>query len=186
LSMEPISLENYYYMLHPRPVVLIVTLCPNGRVNVMPASWVTPVNDDPPVVAVAVSDENYTSECLRYCREATLNIPSEDMADLVYSLGTVSGREVDKVSRFNLKLVDSRSVKPPYIDGSLGVIEARVRGEVGVDGVTLFLLDVVAAYAKKGLFSRWGWDVSKARLLLHGAGRAFYTIGRRVWATRKG
>ncbi len=173
-----------YYMLHPRPVVLLIVSCPSGRVNAMPASWVTPVNDDPPIVAVAVDEEHCTRECLDATGEATLNIPPADKAGIVYALGTISGREVDKVREYSLKLVEARKVKAPAWAEALGVLEARVRSRVEAEGVILYLLDVVAAYAREGAYTRWGWDTSRVQPLLHGAGRVFYTPGRRVWARK--
>ncbi|RLG82942.1 MAG: flavin reductase family protein [Thermoprotei archaeon] len=179
------DLEEFYHMLHPRPVAVVITRCPNGRVNAMPASWVTPVSDEPPVVGVAIGSQAYTQECLECCGEATLNIPGPEHADLVYALGTVSGRDVDKVREFGLRLVGGRRVSVPAWQDAIGVIEGRVRQVVGVGEVKFFLLDVVAAYARRGLMGRWGWDTSRTSPLMHGWGRAFYLVGRRVFAKKR-
>ncbi|MCI4446900.1 MAG: flavin reductase, partial [Pyrobaculum sp.] len=53
---------KFYRLLHPRPTVVIASKCPNGRINLMPASWNTPVSEEPPTVAVAVEKEAYTHQ----------------------------------------------------------------------------------------------------------------------------
>ncbi|MCD6488355.1 MAG: flavin reductase [Desulfurococcales archaeon] len=55
-SPTTIDRENYY-VLHPRPVYLIVTRRKQGGYNVMAASWVMPVSEEPPLVALAISKE---------------------------------------------------------------------------------------------------------------------------------
>ena len=184
-EFEPVeNIEKYYYMLHPRPTILLLTLCPGDRPNIMPASWNTPVSEEPPILAVAVEREAYTHECLEHHGEATINIPGKEHLDLVYRLGTTSGRTVDKIKKFNLRLGKAKKVKPPIWLDAIGVIEARVHSAVDAGEVRLYLFQVLEAYTRRGLYTRWGWDFTKTNILLHGAGRAFYLVGRRIWAKK--
>ncbi len=169
---------RFYYMLHPSPTIVLVTKCPNGRFNLMPASWNVPISEEPPSVGVAVDKEAYTHECLEYHGEATINIPHGGLADIVYALGSTSGRDIDKVSRFNIRLEPSETINVPRWSDAIGVYEAVVWKKVDVGEVTFYIFRVNAAYAKEGLYTRWGWDFRKTNILLHGAGRTFYHVGR--------
>lgn len=175
---------RFYRMLHPSLTVVITSRCPNGRVNLMPASWNMPVSEEPPSIAVAIDREAYTYECLRHHGEATINIPHHGLADVVYALGSVSGRDVDKVERLGIRLEPSETVDVPRWSDAIGVYEVEVWRRVDVGEVSLHIFRVKAAYAKEGLLSRWGWDLSKTNVLLHGAGRTFYLAGRVVRARR--
>jgi len=181
------SLVNYegvfYRPLHPRPTILLVTLCPNGRVNVMPASWNMPISEEPPTIGVSVYKSAYTYQCLKHHPEATVNVPSHEYVDLVYALGTVSGRDVDKVARFNIRLTPSETVKVPTWADAVAVYETVVDREVEVGEVGLFVLRVLRVKVREGLVDRWGINLNKTNILLHGAGRSFYLVNpRRIMA----
>jgi len=177
---------RFYYTLHPRPTVVLVTLCPGGRVNAMPASWNTPVSEDPPTVAVAVERESYTHECLEHHPEATINVPPDTLVDTVYALGSVSGRDVDKVERFKLRLEPSSRVKPPRWSEAIASLEARVHSKLEVGEVTLYVFEVLEALVDTSYYTRWGWDFRRVNILLHGAGRTFYRVGRFIRASKPG
>jgi len=177
---------KFYYLLHPRPTVIVGSVCPNGRVNLMPASWNAPVSEEPPTVAVAIDSGSYTRECLDYCGEATLSIPSLEDADLIYLLGTTSGRDVDKVAQYGVELVDSVDVKPPGVKRALAILETRVLGKYQVGESVLYILQVLRARVKEGAADRYGYVLSSVSPALHGAGRYFYRVGSRREAARRG
>ncbi|MEN2999552.1 MAG: flavin reductase family protein [Acidilobaceae archaeon] len=173
---------KFYYVLHPSPTVVLFTVCPNERVNAMPASWNMPVSEEPPTVAVAVDRESFTFQCLEHRREATINVPHSGQASLVYALGSVSGREVDKVAKFGLRLEESRYVKPPRWADAIASMEGRLHAMMDVGEVRLYVFEILATYVRRDLYTRWGWDTSKVSPLLHGAGRTFYEVGKMLRA----
>jgi len=177
---------RFYYLLHPRPTVIVGSVCPNGRVNFMPASWNTPVSEEPPTVAVAIDSSSYTRECLDYCGEATLSILSLDDVDLIYSLGSTSGRDVDKVSRYGVEVVDSVAIRPPGIRRALAVLETKVLSRYQVGEAVLYVLRVVKARVREGVADKYGYIIGAASPALHGSGRYFYGVGPRREAARRG
>ncbi len=176
---------RYYYVLHPRPTIVLLTKCPNGRLNMMPASWNTPVSEEPPTVAVAVDRDSYTYECLEYHPESTINVPSSDMLDLVYRLGTVSGRDIDKIREYNIQLEESYRVSVPRWRDALASLEARVYDSMDVGEVRLYVFEILGVYVDLDFYTRWGWDFRKTNILLHGAGRNFYIVGKWIRAGKK-
>jgi flavin reductase (DIM6/NTAB) family NADH-FMN oxidoreductase RutF len=176
---------RFYYLLHPRLTIILATLCPNGRINLMPASWNTPVSEDPPTVGVAVDKESYTRECLEYSGEATINVPSSEQANLVYSLGTISGREVDKVKVYNVGFVDSKMVKVPGIDGSLAIMEGKVIDKLEIGDVVFYVFHVVRAIYRDSVADEYGYNFAAANVLLHGSGKVFYKVDpKKIWARK--
>ena len=176
---------KFYRLLHPRPTLVIVAKCPNGRLNLMPASWNTPVSEEPATVAVAVDKESYTHTCLQSHKSATLNVLPIEAADLIYKLGSVSGREVDKAKAFGVEFEPSQNVDVPRIKGALAAYEAEVFQEVEVGEVVLYIFKILATWVAPGVADQWGFDFKKVNVPLHGAGRAFYKVDPRAVYARK-
>lgn len=177
---------KFYRPLHPRPTVVLGTICKDGKVNLMPASWNTPVSEEPPTVAVAVDRSTFTYECLEYHGEATINVASDSQLQLVYELGSVSGREVDKVKKFSVELVPSVKIKPPGMQGSLAIFEGRVLTKQPVGEDMLYVFEILLVRVLDGIADEWGIRLGNANLLLHGAGRVFYRVSPTKLFAKKG
>ncbi|ADN50889.1 flavin reductase family protein [Vulcanisaeta distributa] len=175
----------FYRLLHPRPTILLITLCPGDRVNAMPASWNLPISEEPPTIGVAVYREAFTYQCLNHHPEATINIPSIDQVDLIYQLGSVSGKDVDKIREFQIQLVPSDVIKVPTWRDAIAVYETRVMNRLDVGESTLFVFEVLKVKVKPGIADEWSIDFSKTNIPLHGAGRVFYRVDPRKVFARK-
>ena len=175
----------FYRLLHPRPTILLITLCPGNRVNAMPASWNMPISEEPPTIGVAVYRETFTYQCLNHHPEATINVPSIEHVDLIYQLGSVSGRDVDKIKEFKIKLIPSDIVKVPTWGDAIAVYETRVMSRFDIGESTLFVFEVLRVKVKPGMADEWSIDFGKTNIPLHGAGRVFHRVDPRKVFARK-
>jgi flavin reductase (DIM6/NTAB) family NADH-FMN oxidoreductase RutF len=177
---------KFYRLIHPRPTIILGTICPNGRVNLMPASWNMPSSEEPPTIAVSVYRETYTYECLKYHGEATINVPGVDMLDLTYMLGSCSGRDVDKVKEFKVELIESEKIKPPGIKNSLAIYEGKVIGTLPAGECDIFLFEILNVKVKEGVADEYGLKIGdNVNLLLHGSGRVFYLVYYKKYFAKK-
>jgi len=183
-----LDVESYYRLLHPRPVVVITSLCSNKKGNAMACSWFTPVSEEPPIISIAVAKENYTCDCIKHCKEFAVNILPADLYEKVWFVGSRSGRSIDKLSLTGFNIKKGKKISVPIIEDSLGVIEARVINEVEAGECILFLGEVVAVYVRENVVTTYGWNLNRVQLLLHGWGRVFYVMNsrsRRLFAGTK-
>jgi len=180
VEIDPTS----YHVLHPRPVYLIVSRDEQGKLNVMAASWVTPVSDEPFVLAASIWTGSKTYENISRTREFTVNVVGEKHIDLVWEAGSTSGREVDKWEKLGLKPIPSSKISVPGIEGVLGFLECRVRDSIVIEESALILADVLAIHVDKELYEKYGWNLRRASILLHAGGRAFVLTGKLVFPTR--
>ncbi len=169
-----------YHVLHPRPAYLIVSMDKDGRLNVMAASWVMPASEEPPSIVVSVYREQKTYENIVETGEFTINVMGEEHAQTVYKAGTLTGRKVDKWRLLHLEPLPSKKIKVPGIKGAYAVVECRVKQLVPTGECDLVICEPQAIRARRDLYQRYGWDLKKAKILLHNRGRVFVVPGKLV------
>ena len=92
MKKKPLALSRVYRLIEPGPVVLLTT-SRKGRANVMPMSWHTMIDFDPPILGFVLSDGNYSFQTLKTTRECVVNIPTVELASKVVQCGNASGRD---------------------------------------------------------------------------------------------
>lgn len=138
-------IEHVYQLLEPGPV-LLVTTARKGRFDVMPMSWHSMFEFEPPLVGCIISTRSYTSENLRSAKECVLNIPTADLADQVVLCGNVSGRRFDKFKRSGLTPQPASCVKAPLVGECYASLECRLVDGSMIRKYSLFVLEVQQAW----------------------------------------
>ncbi|RDD52361.1 flavin reductase family protein [Nanoarchaeota archaeon NZ13-N] len=164
-----LTLMKFYYLLHPRPVVAVGSgSIKVGEINFATVSWITPVSEEPPIVGFASYKENYTNSLIEKYKQFSINI-IEDI-ELLWKVGITSGKEIDKVKEFGIKVISGKKLDVPIIEDSLGFMECKLTNSLEV-GEGIFYIGEVVNWEAKG-FGRYGWeDIS--RVPMHKGGKAF-------------
>jgi flavin reductase (DIM6/NTAB) family NADH-FMN oxidoreductase RutF len=115
MTKRPLPLSRVYCLLEPGPVVLLTT-ARRGEMDVMPLSWHTMLEFEPPLVGCVVSNRNHSFGLLKATRECVINIPTSELAEKVVACGNSSGRRIDKFAAFGLTPVPASCVGAPLID----------------------------------------------------------------------
>jgi flavin reductase (DIM6/NTAB) family NADH-FMN oxidoreductase RutF len=173
-----------YHVLHPRPAYLIVSRSRDGVLNVMAASWVMPVSEEPPYIVLSIDRETRTYRNIVETREFTINIVGVEHVDIVYKAGSISGWKIDKWRLLGLKPASSKHISVPGIQGSYGYIECVVEKMFRAGECDLVLCSPKAIHVRNDLYTRYGWDLGKARIIMHQRGRVFVLPGKLVFAHR--
>lgn len=151
MQFEEIDLSEWHYILHPRPVAIVVS----GdweNYSAMPASWVTPVSRKPPIAAVAIARSRHTYKLISKYREFALCILGLEHAKSIHMLGSVSGRDVrDKIVYAGLSKARARKISCPVIAESLAIAECLLVKDVEAGDHNLVLGEVLTAYVKTGV-----------------------------------
>lgn len=144
--MRSLKLNKAFTLMESGPVVLVVT---NGgkKSNIMTISW-TMVLDFTPRFAIATGEWNYSFKALKKTRECVIAIPTVDILDRVVGIGTCSGADTDKFTRFKLTPVPGKIVRAPLIRECVANIECRVVDIVGKHNIVV--LEAVAAHVASG------------------------------------
>ena len=178
-AIRPVDLAKAYLLLNHGPVTLVSTTHQERR-NVMAASWVMPLDFEPPKVVVVVDGRSFTRELIEASGEFALNVPFRRIAGKVLAAGSISGRDGNKFIRTGLATFAAERINAPLIADCAAWLECRVIPEVHhQQRYDLFVAEVVAAWADPAVFSerRWHFPDTERRTLHYQAGGAFFETG---------
>jgi flavin reductase (DIM6/NTAB) family NADH-FMN oxidoreductase RutF len=209
--MQPVALNHASRLINHGPTVL-VTSAHAGRRNVMAAAWSMPVEFTPPRVAVVIDKSTFTRELVLASGAFALCLPGRALADVTYTVGSTSGRDGDKFSRYGVQLatgvpgeagpsspsgpssptgesaLTADSLGLPLVQGCVAWLVCRHLPEPGAEErYDTFYGEVVAAWADPRVFAQGRWSFTDDNTELHtlhhlGAG-VFAWPGRTVQAS---
>lgn len=172
---RPVAETDARRLLAGGPVVL-VTSSWHGKSNVMPAAYVMPLSFDPPRIGLAIQPSRHSYDMIRNSEQFALNIPSRRLLHHVQYLGSVSGRDVDKLELTKLPTFKAIRVEAPLIEGCVAYIECGVEDALRVGDHVLFVGQVLAASADAEAFDGTWLLEAEAEKPLHYLGVNFYAL----------
>jgi len=150
MPKKPLSLAKVYTLIEPGPVVLLTTAAA-GKSNVMPMSWHSMLEFEPPLIGCVISDRNHSYGLLAASKECAINIPTADIADKVVGCGNTTGAKTDKFKRFGLTPGPATAVAAPLIEECFASLECRVVDTSMVKKYSFFVLRVLKAWVETPL-----------------------------------
>jgi len=177
---KEVSLDKFYRLINHGPCVLI-TSGSRSKTNIAPIAWNMPLNDEPPLIAIAIAETHYTTELIIRTGEFVINVASKDLLPAIKKCGGVSGRKTDKTKKFGLKTVAGSTVEVSHLEKAAGFLECKVVDKHFYDGVVLFIAKVQYAGVNDKLFDEY-WISDKAKVVHHLGGNYFACLGKRFKA----
>lgn len=176
MKKRNLPLAKVYALLETGPVVLVSTAS-DGEIDVMTQSWHLPMEFEPPLIGMIVSDRNHSFGLLIASGECVINIPTSRQLKAVVGCGNMSGRRVDKFGKFGLTRDEGSAVGAPLIRECYANLECRVVDASLVEKYGFFVVEVVKAWVDPAI---------KEPKTLHHRGRGRFMIaGRTVQTTSK-
>lgn len=149
---QKLPLSKVYQLFSFGPVVFI-TSADKGKANIMPISWLMPVDFEPPKLALIIGDQSHTFKLVRKSKELVINIPSKKMIKKVIGCGNCSGSRVDKFKRFDLTPLPSEKIRTPGIAECVANIECKISDDKWAGKYNIFIVEAVNCQVEKGLFN---------------------------------
>lgn len=168
---------NVAYRLIGGGAMALVTARYKGRDNLMAASWVVPVSHTPSLVAVSIHPKRYTHDLVKKSGAFILNIPGRAILEQANRCGEISGSKFDdKFAAVGLTRGAGRKVDAPWVEECLAHMECSVVDASTQGDHTLFIGEVLGAWAVENSFSdTWTLADEEVKPLYH-LGRNVYTI----------
>ncbi len=145
MKKRSLPLSQVYRLLEPGPVVL-VTIEHKEKTDIMPMSWHTMIDFEPPLIGCIISNRNYSFNNLKMTKACVINIPTVNLARKVVHCGNTSGKKIDKFKKFHLTPIAASRVKAPMIEECYANLECKVVDMKLANKYNLFILKVVKAW----------------------------------------
>jgi len=163
-------LSKVYGLIESGPVVLVST-AEQGRANIMPMSWHTMLEFEPPLIGCVISERNYTFSVLKKTKQCVLNIPTVELAEQVVRGGNISGRKAEKFSFLGLTPAPAARVEVPLIAECYANLECKLVDARLASKYNFFILEVVKA---------WIDPAKKRPRTIHHLGRGEFMVAGRT------
>jgi flavin reductase (DIM6/NTAB) family NADH-FMN oxidoreductase RutF len=170
MTKKALSLSRAYQLLEPGPVVMVST-AHKGKANIMTMSWHMMVDFEPPMVAIVLSNRNYSFKALTATKECVINIPTVELLDQVVGVGNTTGSKVDKFKKFQLTAAAASRVAVPMVDECYANLECKVIDMKMATKYNIFILEVLKA---------WITTAKKSQRTIHHNGNGVFTVDGKV------
>jgi flavin reductase (DIM6/NTAB) family NADH-FMN oxidoreductase RutF len=138
----------------PEGVVIAVARDAAGKANPITLGWSMQVSQKPPMWAIALRPERYTTECIRRRKCFTFVMPTVEMGDDAMFFGTKSGRDLDKFAERGTRLIAAASIDSVLMADAVANFECVVEGEMTAGDHIIFTGRVVASHVNTGTCRR--------------------------------
>jgi flavin reductase (DIM6/NTAB) family NADH-FMN oxidoreductase RutF len=176
-----VNISSAYRLLHPMHIVLVSCVGKTNKPNVTTVAWAMPTSINPPLLAISLAPTRHTHTLIEESGEFTVNIPTLEILQAVYSCGSLTGRSFDKFKKANLTQMPGKKVKAPAVRECIAHLECEVDGQMVTGDHTIFVGKILEAYADMGVFSESGYDLKKARVLYHAGGNNFALLDPKLY-----
>lgn len=149
MEIDPATLDRkaaYRLMISlivPRPIALVSSVSPEGRVNLAPFSFFNGVSSHPPILMIAVGnrkgERKDTWKNIEATGEFVVNVVVPDLVDAMVASSAEFAPGVDEFLETGLTPIPSRRVRPPRVAESPVNFECRLERLVEIEGSALIL-----------------------------------------------
>jgi len=157
----------------PRPIALVTTVCPDGRVNAAPFSFFNLLGASPPILGVAPGDRpdgtpKDTARNIRLTHEFVVNLVDESIAEAMNQCAATLPYGENELVRAGLHEAPSTVVKPPRVAEAPASLECTEWGtlQIGANRVVIGLIKRL--HLREDLFDKEKNNVLSEKLLIVG------------------
>lgn len=178
-----VDIQSSFRLIHPMHTVLVSCVGKTEKPNVITLAWAMPTSINPPLVAISIAPRRHSHSLIEETKEFVVNIPTMEILEETLFCGRMSGKDHDKFRETGLTPLPAKQVKPPIIKECVAHLECRLHNQFTTGDHTIFVGQIVAAYADKEAFKE-GYNLKKAKMVFHMGGNDFATLGSRVYKPR--
>jgi flavin reductase (DIM6/NTAB) family NADH-FMN oxidoreductase RutF len=139
---------------YPEQVVVAIAKDTKGKYNPITLGWTMIASGTPPMMAVAIGKEQWSTQAFRHAGEFVIAFPSEHQQKDVMLFGTRSGRDCDKLAEAHANTGPARAIDGVLLADAVANFECKLVGEMEAGDHIIFLGEVVGAHRNEADLNR--------------------------------
>jgi flavin reductase (DIM6/NTAB) family NADH-FMN oxidoreductase RutF len=143
--MKSIEKIGKLYCHFPQ-LVTLAGVRAEGKDNLIPLAWFSPVSFDPPLVCILVAPKRFSHDLIVRAGSFTLNFIGYGGAELVKELGSTSGRDLDKFEAFDVPKLEAEEIDAPIMGTAYGALECKLVDRRTYGDHTLFVGEILRTH----------------------------------------
>ena len=160
-------------LVTPRPIALVTTISPDGKLNAAPFSFFNVLGAEPPIVAFAPGDRDDgtpkdTARNIRLTHEFVVNLVDEAIAEPMNRCAASLPYGENELMHAGLSTAPSSSVKPPRIAEAPASLECAEWGTLQIGGNRVIIGLVKRVHIRDEFFDPEKLRVRAEKLFLIG------------------
>jgi flavin reductase (DIM6/NTAB) family NADH-FMN oxidoreductase RutF len=160
-------------LVTPRPIALVTSISPDGKVNAAPFSFFNVLGAEPPIVAFAPGDRDDgtpkdTALNIRATHEFVVNLVDEAIAEAMNKCAASLPYGENELQHAGLTTAPSSLVKPPRIAESPASLECVEWGTLQIGGNRVVIGVVKRLHLREELFNAEKKRINAEKLFLIG------------------
>ncbi len=156
--MKPITIAKATKLTSPNLVMLVCTQTLENKTNLATVSWWMPLSFNPAMITFAMQKAAYSGELTRKNKRVVVAVPGAELSDIVMKCGSTSGRDVDKVEKYNIEMksINDCSIQVPV--HSRLVFDCSLSETIEAGDHYLYICNVENVFADENEEAVFAWD----------------------------
>lgn len=157
---------NKKSILQPAPKVLVTCKDEQGNENALAVAYCGNCSFDPPMIMVGIVPSRYSHKIVKESKRFVVNLVKKEFAEEFEYLGTISGRDEDKLKKINANTEPGKIVNAPILKDCPVNIECTVVDSIVTGSHEMFIGKIEYVHGDENIVDEVGnIDFSKIELL---------------------
>lgn len=182
MAYKKIPRNKIYRLINTNPLLLISTISKNKKYNIAPIAWACPQEMEPPRLIICISTEHLTFKNIKDTKKFIACVPHISQINIVKKTGSISGREADKFTQFEIKSFTGEKIKCKIPNGVIGYLECKLKKIIKIDETAIVIADIISAAVDTCAFNgeRLLAEKQRGKAIYHLGGKKFATYGDKI------
>jgi flavin reductase (DIM6/NTAB) family NADH-FMN oxidoreductase RutF len=170
------NIKKFYQYAFPMQAAILTCIDKNGRTNPITVAWHTPISKNPPLYGVSIAPSRFSHKLIKDSKEFVINFAPFDIVEKINLCGIYSGRNIDKMQKTELTLIDAKKVKSKIIKQCFAHLECRLFKTINLGDHDFFVGEVINTIIDKNAFENDILDNKKIKPCYYLGGNIYTKI----------